>query len=374
MQKLTWPQVNAWRLTQQGLAERAKPTDLLAVVTRLGGVQAQLMAAAELALGVRVDGITPSAVQRLLWDERALFKTWAMRGTLHLLPTAEFGQFVAASAATTPKRPPSYYTYHKVTPAELEAILTAVPAVLSATPITREQLADAIAEYTGSANLREVLLSGWGALLKPSARRGHICFGPNQGQNVTFVQPEHWLATDRVGEPDAALQAVARRFLTTYGPATLDEFARWWGIDAAQARKLFKTMADELTTVEVEGWSAQVLTSNLDPMMAGQAVHTIRLLPYFDPYTIAIARHSDYLLPPAHKAQVYRAQGWISPVVLVDGQLVGVWAHENKLDQVMVTVTLFDRVSEPLASGIAAEVEQLGKFLGHAVQLEINAP
>ena len=297
-----------------------------------------------------------------------------MRGTLHLLPTAEFGQFVAASAATMTKRPPSYYTYHKVTPAELEAILAAVPAVLSATPITREQLADAIAEYTGSAHLREVLLSGWGALLKPSARRGHICFGPNQGQNVTFVRPERWLPTNGVGEPDAALQAVARRFLTTYGPATLDEFARWWGIDAAQARKLFKTMADELTTVEVEGWSAQVLTSNLDPMMAGQAVHTIRLLPYFDPYTIAIARHSDYLLPPAHKTQVYRAQGWISPVVLVDGQIVGVWAHENKRDQVMATVTLFNRASEPLASGIAGEVEQLGKFLGHAVQLEINAP
>ncbi len=38
MPQLTWPQVNAWRLTQQGLAERAKPTDLLDVVTRLGGV------------------------------------------------------------------------------------------------------------------------------------------------------------------------------------------------------------------------------------------------------------------------------------------------------------------------------------------------
>jgi len=209
MPQLTWPQVNAWRLTQQGLAERAKPTDLLDVVTRLGGVQAQLMAAAELALGLRVDGITPSAVQRLLWDERTLFKTWAMRGTLHLLPTAEFGQFVAASAATTTKRPPSYYTYHKVTPAELEAILTAVPAVLSATPITREQLADAVAEHTGSANLREVLLSGWGTLLKPSARRGHICFGPNQGQNVTFVRPDRWLATSEIGEAEAALQCLS---------------------------------------------------------------------------------------------------------------------------------------------------------------------
>lgn len=38
VQKLTWQQVNAWRLPQQQLAERAEPTALLDVVTRIGGV------------------------------------------------------------------------------------------------------------------------------------------------------------------------------------------------------------------------------------------------------------------------------------------------------------------------------------------------
>jgi hypothetical protein len=52
--------------------------------------------------------------------------------------------------------------------------------------MTREQLADGIAKRADNPNLRGVLLSGWGALLKPSAFRGDLCFGPNQGQNVTF--------------------------------------------------------------------------------------------------------------------------------------------------------------------------------------------
>lgn len=232
MQKLTWPQVNAWRLAQQQLLERAEFTDLLAVVARLGGIQAQVASAAELVLWARVNDVTSTDIQRLLWEERKLVKTWAMRGTLHWLARAEFADFVTASAAITGKRPPSYYIYHKVTPAELEAIIATIPVVLSANPITREQMAAAVAERTSNPNLHTVLLSGWGALLKPSARRGDICFGPSQGQNVTFVRPEAWLGDPALmlsnsgREPLDALRVRARRFLSTYGPATLDEFAR----------------------------------------------------------------------------------------------------------------------------------------------------
>ena len=58
------------------------PSRRLAVVARLGGIQAQVASAAELALWARVKDVTPSAIQRLLWEERKLVKTWAMRGTL----------------------------------------------------------------------------------------------------------------------------------------------------------------------------------------------------------------------------------------------------------------------------------------------------
>lgn len=372
MQKVTWSQVNAWRLAQQQLLVRAETANLLPVVTRLTGVQAQLMSAAELALWARIQGITPAVIEEQLWTNRQLVKSWAMRGTLHLLPTAQFGHLVAAWAATTMKRPPSYYTYHKVTSAELTAIIETVPQVLSATPITREQLADAVIEHTGNPNLREVLLSGWGALLKSSARRGDICFGPNQGQNVTFVRPDQWLGPWPSQEPASALQEVARTFLTTYGPATLDEFARWWGIDTAQARKLFKSIADELLTVDIEGWQAQCLASALTALTTAEPPQTVRLLPYFDPYTVAIARHSDYLLPPAQKHKVYRAQGWISPVVLVDGRISGVWEHRIKRERTAVTITLFTTVAPAIHAAIAAEAEHLGQFLGYPANVRVE--
>ena len=37
----------------------------------------------------RVEDLDRRAVQQTLWEDRTLVKTWAMRGTLHLLPAAE---------------------------------------------------------------------------------------------------------------------------------------------------------------------------------------------------------------------------------------------------------------------------------------------
>src|SRR5919199_3024209 len=96
VQSVTWNQVNAWRLSQQCLSPRLKCQEYTEAVTRTGGIQAQVMSAAELALWARVDGLTPQDVRSALWQDRTLVKTWAMRGTLHLIAAGDFPLYVAA--------------------------------------------------------------------------------------------------------------------------------------------------------------------------------------------------------------------------------------------------------------------------------------
>src|SRR5947209_3817287 len=83
------PQVMAWRVQRHHLDRRAPRAALLEVVAELGGVQAQLMSSAELTLWARIERLEPEDVGHALWEERSLVKTWAMRGTLHLLPASE---------------------------------------------------------------------------------------------------------------------------------------------------------------------------------------------------------------------------------------------------------------------------------------------
>jgi hypothetical protein len=370
---LSWAQGCAWRLARHSLLERADRGQLLDVVTRLGALHAQVMSAAELAAWARVRDVTPGDVRDALWADRMLVKTWAMRGTLHLLVAEELPLYAAALSTRVGYRKTPWLKYHNLTLAEIDALIAAVPAALDGRCLTREELADEVARLTGQPALSEKLRSGWGDLLKPAANRGSLCFGPSRGQAVTFVRPDQWLGGWRELDPQEALREVARRFVHTYGPTTRDEFARWWGVEPREVRAVFESLAGELATVEVEGWRASVLAEDVERLRATGEPETVRLLPNFDPYVVAFYRQSDYLLPAELRPRVYRAGAWVSPAVLVDGRIAGVWAHEKRRGQVAVTVEHFAPLPPAVEARVEEEARRLGAFLGASVELRVAA-
>ena len=268
MQALNWPQVHAWRLSQHGLSPRLSSQDFMQAVTRTAGIQAQVMSAAELALCTRVEGLSPPDVHAALWQDHTLVRTWAMRGTLHLLSASELPLYVAAHDWQLNARWSKYFAESGLTTtAQQEAFLSAIPHVLEQGPLTRPQLADAVAKQTGIAQVRDFILSeSWGSPLKPSAYRGELCLGPGQGQSATFMNPRAWIGQWQPIEPELALQELTRRYLQAYGPATADDFRFWWGCGKIVAKNLFHSMAEELEEVEVEGWRAFALRATL-PLM-----------------------------------------------------------------------------------------------------------
>jgi Winged helix DNA-binding domain len=372
MKALKWHQVHAWRLVQHGLSPRFSQRDFVKAVTLTGGIQAQVMSAAELAFCTRVEGLCSEDVKSALWQDRTLVKTWAMRGTLHLLSASELPLYVAARGFNAEATNwTNYFAEYGISPAQQKAFLAAVPQVLGKEPMTRQQLTSALVEYTGLPQLREFILStSWGTPLKPSAFRGELCFGPGQGQQVTFVNPRVWFGTWQEIEQQQALQHIARRYLQSYGPATPEDFALWWGSGKVSARKLFQELPDELEEVDVEGWRALALRATLEPMQNLEPADTIHLLPLFDAYTIGMPRDLEPLLSQVHKSRVFRQQGWITAVILVNGSIQGVWQYTARRLQTVVKIHLFCSLTAVIQKGIEAEVERLRDFFKTNVFLE----
>ena len=368
---LKWKQVNAWRLSQHCLWPHLKRRDQIKAVNRTGGIQAQVMSAAEWALGGRVDGLSPQDVQSALWQDRTLVKTWAMRATLHLLVSNELPLYVAARSVDDPRNWVGFFEYYGISKSQYEAYLRAAPEILGREPMTREQFATALAKHLRVPKLR-MISGGWGTSLKPLAWRGDLCFGPSDGRNVTFVNPKKWIGEWQPVEPYEALQTMARRYLRAYGPATVEEFALWWGLRLTPARKLFHSMANELEEVSVEGWRAVALKETLEPMQKSKLSGSVNLLPLFDAYVMGIGRGADIepLLPREYQRLVYRPQGWISAVVLVDGFINGIWEYEKRGSQTIVRVRVFSPITATVRKGIEAESERLAKFLKTKVAIE----
>ncbi len=373
MRALKWHQVHAWHLSQHGLSPRLNSQDFVGAVTRTAGIQAQVMSAAELALCTRVEGLSAQEIKSALWQDRTLVKTWAMRATLHVLATSDLPLYVAALSFRQFRNWPAYAAYYGLSPAQHEALLSAVPQVVGSEPMTREQLASVLAKRTGIAHVRDVILSSsWGSLLRQSALRGDLCFGPNQGQHVTFVNPRAWSGTWPSIKPEQALRELIRRYLRAYGPATAADFALWcWGGGGRiEAKKLFQSMNDELEEVDVEGWRAVALRATLEPMQRLESSEMIHLLPLFDAYTLGMPRDREQLLSSAYKSLVFRPQGWISAVVLVNGSIQGVWQQATRRSQTIVKVHLFCPPRTLIQKGIEAELERLSDFFKTKVFLE----
>lgn len=371
MKALKWSQVHSWRLAQHNLSPWMNAQDVVQVVTRTGGIQAQVMSAAELALCTRIEGVSAQDVRTALWQDHTLVKTWAMRGTLHVLSAKELPLYVAARNWQLDARWSKYFAEFGFSREQQDAYLFAIPHVLEQGALTRPQLADAVAKHIGLPRARDFILSSsWGAPLKPSAYRGELCFGPGQGQSVTFMNPKAWIGEWQLIEPEQALQEMARRYLRAYGPATLVDFAFWWGCGKTLARKIFKSLEEELEEVEVEGWRAFALRETLPLIQSVEPAEQIHLLPLFDTYTIGSPRDCEPLLAQAYKRKVFNLQGWTFAVVLVNGSIQGVWNSTTRRSQTVIKVQMFSSPTPEIRKGIEAEAERLGDYYKTKVLLE----
>jgi uncharacterized protein YcaQ len=359
-------QVRAFRLARQHLTDPLPADRVADVVSAVSGVQAQVMSAAELALAARTQGLSPGHVQEALWQTRELVKTWCMRGTLHLLPARELGIWAAGLSRRQQWRRPAWLKWFGATEEEMEQLIATIGERLDGNGMTREEVAALAPEH-----LRKELLRGWGSHLKPAAYAGFLAFGPNRGRNVTFVQPERWLGAPlNRPDPDDALRELFLRYLGAYGPATHDDFARWWGGDSAPARRILGSLGDEVAPVAAEGRKAWVLAADAEHIASLDPPRSVRLLPNFDVYTLHY-RPREAFLPDGVYDRVYRTAGWISPVVLYDGAVAGVWELKKRPRKVELTAELFARATKRLRDGIVREARRLADFQGLPVELHL---
>jgi len=76
MRSFTWAVACRRRLARRALLGPMPKDRLVDDVRTVGGIQAQILSAAELAIGMRVAGVTRRDVQAALWERHGLVKTY----------------------------------------------------------------------------------------------------------------------------------------------------------------------------------------------------------------------------------------------------------------------------------------------------------
>jgi hypothetical protein len=368
--EISWPQALAWRMRRQ-LLEPIGDLPVTDVVRRLCGVQAQVASSAELAVRLRQQTSSAGEVGQAVADGR-LIKTWAMRGTLHLLTPEDAGNFLSLMASDRSWERPSWQRYFGLTPKHWDLFRPAVQEALDGKVLTREQLAAAVTATPGLEHVGKELASGWGTLLKPLAWQGDLVFGPSQGNRVTFMAPSAASpAWTGVPEPDEAAPAAILAYLATYGPASPRRFAAWISrgrIGARSLRAWFKDLDARLAEVEVDGEAASVRAEDVDELASTRPTEVVRLVAGFDQYVLGPGTDDTRIIATARRRAVSKQSGWIAPAVVAGGVVAGTW----ELDGDLVRVNWFQENGRVPKKSLEAEASRLSRIVGRDLRLEVG--
>ncbi len=329
------------------------------VVRRLVGVQAQDPFAAPLAIRARAPGLTARDVSRALVEARSIVRTWAMRGTLHLVTAEDVHWIVPLTAQASLVGSHRRLAQEGVTRGQAERAVRSIDRMLAGHgPLTRAE----IVERLGPTKVRT---AGQAAihLIRLAALEGILCYGPDRDGEPMFVAVRDWLGP-RVGVPmerDRALARLAERYLAAHAPAMLEDFASWSGLRAGDARRGWEQLAGRLREVETPGRRLWMLRSRADP----PTVRAVRLVPAFDPYLLGW-KGRELSLPKEHQRKVFPGGGLLRPAVVSDGLIVGTWTVHRRTEPLRVTIGPFSRPGPALRRAVTHDAEDVARFLDRA--------
>lgn len=326
------------------------------------GIQAQVLSAAQMGVGARVRNVSVKDVERALWETRDLVKTWAMRGTLHFLPARELPTYLGGLRREILRREKQWMSRYGLAEEDFPRMTAAVEEALASGPLTRTELSGAVVDRLGP-GARRWIEHGWGGVVRLACVEGRVCFGPNNGREITFARLDDWLPGLEDVSMDAAETALLRRYLRAHGPAIPQDYAYWTGMRVGAAKAIWNRIEDDLVPVDVEGRKGFLLRDDAEALPPAREFDgAVRLLPYFDGYLLA-HRDKGHLVDEAHFKRVYRKAGWISPSVLVAGRVAGTWSHEVTGSRLRVEVDPFESYPKPVRDGVEEEVAALARFL-----------
>lgn len=353
------------RLENQALA-RASFRNPAEVVAWFGAMQAQDYLGSLWAIGLRLRSATEARVEAAA-AERAIVRTWPMRGTLHFVAAADVRWMTGLLAPRVIARNAARYKKEFDIDASLlgrsrEVVTGALNGGKRLGRNAIYQALEAGRIRTGSSRGLHILL--WLAM------EGTLCLAGRDGKQHTFALLDEWIPNSREVERDAALAALAQRYFTSHGPATLHDFMWWAGITAKDAGIAVDGAQRQLVREVVDGhtyWMAARRAGLRRPASKAASAVLVCLLPAFDEYTVAYQDRS--ILAASVRKRMNAAAKLLNPVILVDGQVVGSWKRTLAKSSVRVETKLHRGLNRAEQDALRTGVERFGKFLGLDAQL-----
>ncbi|MDD1763785.1 MAG: winged helix DNA-binding domain-containing protein, partial [Methanobacteriaceae archaeon] len=334
-----------------------KPSQL---VSWLGAVQAQDYPGAKWSLGLRLPDSTDAMIEQAI-SEKKIVRTWLMRGTLHFVAVSDVRWMLELLAPRIIARNARRYRELELD----EPTLTRSNEVLEnalqdGKELSRRELL-VILEQNG------ISTKGQRAayMLQRASLDGLICQSVAIRNNPTYLSLNS-LTRSKTTKPEDALVELAKRYFTTRGPATLQDYVWWSGLLVADARAGLEAVKSRLISETINGqtyWrpSSTPLVSDTSP--------AVYLLPGFDEFLLSYKDRGASLDTQAAKNVTLGNR--FSPTIIIDGRVVGTWKRVLRKNKVIISSKSFRKFSAIENNALSTAKRRFSKFLGKSLYPDV---
>lgn len=346
------------RLLNQHIAGTTfkKPSD---VVAWLGAVQAQEYTDAKWALGLRMENATDAMVEQA-FNEGAILRTHLMRPTWHFVTPADIRWILKLTAPRVHARN-AYYERQLELDAALFRRSDAViaKALRGGNYLLRSELGAALARAGIVAKTNRL-----GHIVHHAELEGIVCSGPRRGKQFTYALLDERAPQAKTLARDEALAELTRRYFTSHGPATVQDFSWWSGLTVADGKAGLALVGSQLKQEVIDGhtyWFSSATRAANDTGMRAY------FLPVFDEYTVAYKDRSAVFERISMNKLGGSMDVLLNYAIVVDGQIVGAWKSTLKKETLVIETNPFTRLTTIEKRAITAAAQRYGDFLQLAV-------
>ena len=320
----------------------------------MGAMQAQDYAMAKWAIGQRVPGTTDSSVEAA-YNAGEIIRTHLMRPTWHFVSADDIYWMLELTAPQVKRVLKTRDNQLGLTETIFSKSRDMLERMLSnCLRMTREELVQEYANIHVATN--ENRLSH---LLMRAELDGIVCSGPMRKNKLTYSLLADRVPVRTVFSRDEALATLAGRYFKSHCPATLRDFVWWSGLSVTDARKgleiIKPALLREVITTE-NYWFADTFKDT------PPAAPSVRLLPAYDEYLIAYTDRSA-ALATVHTKKAISSSGIFQPIIVVNGQVEGLWRRTTVKDLVKIEINPFHLHNQQTTLAIEAEAARYGAFL-----------
>jgi hypothetical protein len=327
------------------------------------GIQSQNFQESLSSFWARIEGFRNGDVLSELKPGGGLVRTWAVRSTMHTIPSKDYYVYVLGGAGErllkwidTLARKQNYPPRDERRKLLYEPLLDEI----RGRAVTEDEIRELVSPRARRLGLKEGVWTGIGDM----TFEGLLVHAGKRGSRSLYMRSDEWIPGLKAPPDRQACRAeLLRKYVARNGPVSKEDIMYWAYLTRQQLDEALAGLSGEITEVRME--------RSKEPYIVPEKAASRKFPP--PPKAVALPKYDSLMLTLKDKSRfmdmryyklVFGALGMVRPTVLVNGFVAAIWRKLVKKTSASIEVHALKSISSSDREAVEQRFLEYGEYAG----------